>query len=175
MTDAADLVLLDGEIHTLTDPDETYEAMAVRDGRIVRLGESYDVQFLVGTDTETIDLAGDVVLPGFIDAHTHLDMVGRSLVHADLSGASGPDDCVDRLRARGDELASISDAGNGNEDDTDEWILGYGYDESTWDDSRYLTREDLDAVSTDQPVAAFREDMHVASLNSVALAKHRDA
>ncbi|WP_363464279.1 amidohydrolase [Halogeometricum borinquense] len=175
MTDAADLVLLDGEIHTLTDPDETYEAMAVRDGRIVRLGESYDVQFLVGTDTETIDLAGDVVLPGFIDAHTHLDMVGRSLVHADLSGASGPDDCVDRLRARGDELASISDAGNGDEDDTDEWILGYGYDESTWDDSRYLTRDDLDAVSTDRPVAAFREDMHVASLNSVALAKHRDA
>ena len=163
MTDAADLVLLDGEVHTLCDPDETHEAIAVRDGRIVRLGKSYDVQFLVGTETETVDLGGDVVLPGFVDAHTHLDMVGRSLVHADLAGAAGPDDCVNRLRERAAELGG---------DDADEWVLGYGYDESAWAESRYLTREDLDAVSTDRPVAAFREDMHVASLNSVALDRH---
>ncbi|ELZ33538.1 tim-barrel fold metal-dependent hydrolase [Halogeometricum pallidum JCM 14848] len=163
MTDAADLVLLDGEIHTLCDPDETHEAMAVRDGRIVRLGSTYDVEFLVGTKTETFDLAGDVVLPGFVDAHTHLDMVGRSLVHADLSDASGPDDCVDRLRERLDELESDGDEG---------WVLGFGYDESGWIESRYLTCEDLDSVSTDRPVAAFREDMHVVSVNSVALDRH---
>ncbi|SFR54364.1 amidohydrolase [Halogeometricum limi] len=167
MTDAADLVLLDGEIHTLADPDETYEAMAVRDGRIVRLGQTYDVEFLAGTDTETRHLDGDVVLPGFVDAHTHLDMVGRTLVHADLSGASGPDDCADRLAARADELARDGES-------EAEWILGFGYDESTWSESRYLSREDLDAVSTDRPVAAFREDMHVVSVNSVALDRHVD-
>jgi hypothetical protein len=176
MTDAADLVLLDGEVHTLCDPDETHEALAVRDGRIVRLGKSYDVQFLVGTETETVDLGGDVVLPGFVDAHTHLDMVGRSLVHADLSDAAGPDDCVDRLRERATELDAAGGDGGGEHagdgDGGDEWVLGYGYDESAWADSRYLTREDLDAVSTDRPVAAFREDMHVASLNSVALDRH---
>jgi predicted amidohydrolase YtcJ len=156
MTDAADLVLLDAEVHTLGDPDETHEAVAVRDGRVVRLGSSLDVGFLVGTETETMRLDGRVVLPGFVDAHTHLPMVGRSLVHADLSGASGPDECVDRLGARAVET-------------DDEWILGFGYDESGWDESRYLARDDLDAVSADRPVAALREDMHVASLNGVAL------
>ena len=167
MTDAADLVLLDGEIHTLCDPDETHEAMAVRDGRIVRLGTTYDVAFLVGAETETLDLGGDVVLPGFVDAHTHLDMVGRSLVHADLSGASGPEECVERLRGRLDELESES--GGETEDD---WVLGFGYDESGWTESRYLTREDLDRVATDRPVATFREDMHVVSLNAVALDRY---
>ncbi|RDI72477.1 amidohydrolase [Halopelagius longus] len=159
MTDAADLVLLDGEVHTLSDADETHEAAAVRDGRIVRLGSSYDISFLVGTETETVELGGRVVLPGFVDAHTHLPMVGRALVHADLSGASGPEECVERLRARAAET-------------DDEWILGFGYDESTWDDDRYLTRDDLDAVSADRPVAAFREDMHVASVNGVVLDRH---
>jgi hypothetical protein len=160
MTEAADLVLLDGEVHTLTDPDETHEAVAVRDGRIVSLGKSYDVQFLAGTETETVDLDGRVVLPGFVDAHTHMLMVGRSLVHADLSEASTPGDAVAALRDRAGET-------------DDEWVLGFAYDESTWDDPRYLTRSDLDAVSEDRPVVAFREDMHVASLNSVALDRYR--
>lgn len=159
MTDAADLVLLDGAVHTLANPDETHEAVAVRDGRIVRLGSSYDVSFLVGTETETRELDGRVVLPGFVDAHTHLPMVGRSLVHADLSGASGPDECVERLAERAEET-------------DDGWVLGFGYDESTWDDARYLTRAELDAVSDDRPVAAFREDMHVASVNGVVLDRH---
>ena len=161
MTQAADLLLTNAEVHTLTDPDETHEAVAVRDGRIVRVGPEYELHFLEGVDTDVVDLDGLVLLPGFVDAHTHLTATGRYLVHADLSGASGPDEAVDRLRARADETAESSES--------DEWVLGFGYDESTWDESRYLTRDDLDAVSDTRPVAAFREDMHVASLNSVAL------
>ncbi|QHS17643.1 amidohydrolase [haloarchaeon 3A1-DGR] len=176
MTDAADLVLLDGEIHTLTDPDETHEALAVRDGEIVRLGSSYDVEFLVGTGTTVIDLDGRVLLPGFIDAHTHVTTAGRKLVHADLSAATGPADAVDRLQARADELDEVEDPDEAEEDvdateDTagDSWVIGYGYDESTWSEDRYLTREDLDGVETDRPVVAFREDMHVASVDSAVL------
>ncbi|MFC7007996.1 amidohydrolase [Halalkalicoccus salilacus] len=166
MTQAADLILTNAEIHTLAEPDETYEALAVRDGRIVRAESAYEVDFLNGVGTEVIDCEGRVVLPGFVDAHTHLPMLGRYLVHADLSGADGPDDCVERLReAAGGE-------GGGGEDG---WILGFGYDESAWDDSRYLTRADLDRVSDARPVAAFREDMHVASVNGVALSRHREA
>jgi predicted amidohydrolase YtcJ len=161
MTQAADTVFVDGEVHTLTDPDETHEAVAVRDGRIVRLGDSYDVEFLVGTETEVVDLDGRTLLPGFIDAHTHLTMVGSYLVHADLSGAADADEAISRLHDRADETASDADA--------DDWVLGYGYDESTWPGGDYLDREDLDAVSDSRPVVAFREDMHVASVNSVVL------
>jgi hypothetical protein len=157
MTAPADLVLTNGEVHTLADPDETYEAVAVRDGRIVRLTSTDEVDFLVGVETEVVDLGGRVCLPGFTDAHTHMTALGRSLVHADLSTADSPADAVELLRDRAGEVGD------------DEWVLGFGYDESTWDESRYLTRNDLDAVTGAQPVAAVREDMHVASLNSVAL------
>lgn len=164
MTTAADLVLLDGEIHTLagsgTDSQPTHEALAVRDGRIVRLGSSYDVEFLAGVDTEVVDLEGRVVLPGFIDAHTHVTTMGRYLVHADLSDAESHAEAIAALERRAAEL-----------DDPDAWVLGYGYDESRWSDDRYLDREDLDAVSTERHVAAFREDMHVGSVNSRVLSE----
>ncbi|WP_332899962.1 amidohydrolase [Haladaptatus sp. CMSO5] len=160
MTEAADHILINAEVHTLTDPDETADGVAIRDGRIIRVDRAYELDFLAGAETEVIDLDGGVLLPGFIDAHTHLNMVGRRLVHADLAGANSPADCISLL------AESARESG---------WILGYGYDESEWSESRYLTREDLDAVSTERPVAAFREDLHVASLNSVAVDQFLDA
>jgi hypothetical protein len=165
MTEAADRIFIDGEIHTLTDPDETYEAVAVRDGETVRLGTTYDVTFLAGTETEVVDLDGRVLLPGFIDAHTHMTTLGRYLVHADLSGAADQDEAVSLLRERAEETDDPAEP---------EWVLGYGYDESTWPEDRYLDREDLDAVSEERPVVAFREDMHVASVNSVVLDRYED-
>lgn len=165
MTEAADTVFIDGEIHTLTTPDETYEAVAVRDGEIVRLGSTYDVEFLAGTETDVIDLEGRVLLPGFIDAHTHLTTVGKYLVHADLSTADDLDSAVAALRERAAETDSPADSA---------WVRGYGYDESRWPEDRYLDREDLDAVSEQRPVVAFREDMHVASVNSVVLDRYED-
>ncbi|WP_277553327.1 amidohydrolase [Halobaculum limi] len=162
MTDPADLVVTNAEVHTLADPDETYEAFAVRDGRIVRLGTTYDVEFLAGAETETFDAEGRVVLPGFIDAHTHLLNSGRYLVHADLSVADSPEEAVELLRARAAEV------------EEGEWVLGFGYDESTWAESRYLTAEDLASVSESAPVVAFREDMHVASVNDAVFDRLRE-
>ena len=179
MTAPADLVLTNAEVHTLGNSDvaanaanrkragrhadEVYEAVAIRDGEIVRVDSAYEVAFLAGVGTDVIDLDGRVLLPGFIDAHTHMTTLGRRLVHADLDEAENPADCVALLR----ESAH----------DDREWILGFGFDESTWVDEhrRYLTREDLDQVSTDRPVVAIREDGHTAAVNSVALDRHLDA
>ncbi|PSQ06149.1 amidohydrolase [Halobacteriales archaeon QS_6_71_20] len=170
MTDPADLVVTNAEVHTLADPDETHEAFAVRDGEVVRLGSTYDVEFLAGVDTETLDAEGRVALPGFIDAHTHLLNSGRSLVHADLSAADSPAEAVALLRERAEAVAAGSD---GSGEGADEWVLGFGYDESTWAESRYLTREDLHEVSETAPVVAFREDMHVAGVNDPVLDRLR--
>ncbi|MEA5387844.1 amidohydrolase [Haloarculaceae archaeon H-GB11] len=158
MTDAADLVLLDGTVHVLDDAGTTAEGVAIRDGEIVRVDKSDEVRHLVGVETEVVDLDGRHVLPGFVDAHTHMLDAGRQLRNADLSACDSPEACLDQLRAGRDERA--------------EWILGFGYDESRWGGS-YLTRDDLDDVSTERPVAAVREDMHVVSLNSVALERYR--
>ena len=155
MTQAADLVLLDGEVHTLAEPDETHEAIAIRDGRIVRVGRTSEIEHLEGVETEAIHCEGRVVLPGFVDAHTHMESLGQYLVHADLSSAESLEDAIGMLE---------------DQAETDrEWILGFGYDESEWPETRYPTREDLDDVSDDRPVVAMRVDMHTASLNSEAL------
>jgi len=159
MTAAADLLVTNAEVHTLADPDETHGAVAVRDGRIVAVGSGYELDFLNGVETAVLDLDGRTVLPGFVDAHTHLPTItGRSLVHADLAGAADRAEALDRIRERAGEI------GGG------EWVLGFGYDESTWPagERDYLRMNELDGVSRDRPVVAFREDMHVASLNGAA-------
>ncbi|WP_136717232.1 amidohydrolase [Halorientalis salina] len=161
MTAAADRIFTDARVHTLTDADESAKAVAVRDGEIVRVGSAYEVAFLEGVDTDVIELDGRVLVPGFVDAHTHLALLGHYRVDADLSTAGSPGDCRDELR--------------GAADAREEWILGFGYDESGWDDAGYLTREDLDAVSERRPVAAFREDLHLVSLNSEAFERVRES
>jgi predicted amidohydrolase YtcJ len=176
MTAPADRILTNVEVHTLVpEGDTVHEAVAVRDGRVVRVGSAYEVAFLRGVETTVHDCEGAVVLPGFVDAHTHLDMVGRYLVHAALGDVAGPDEAVDRLRESGRSATTRSgEAAEAHPPTEGEWIVGFGYDESTWDDPRYLTREDLDRVSEDRPVAAFREDVHTVSLNGVALDRLAD-
>ncbi|ELZ15155.1 amidohydrolase [Haloterrigena salina JCM 13891] len=164
MTDAADRLLVNAAVHTLEEPDLVHEAVAVRDGEIVRLGDTYEVSFLEGVETDVIDCEGRTVLPGFIDAHTHMEQLGQHLVHADLSAATSLEDCLETLSAHAD-----------TEPDR-EWVLGFGYDESAWDGSwtRPLTSAELDRVSGDRPVVAMRVDLHTASLNSVALERLAD-
>jgi predicted amidohydrolase YtcJ len=171
MTTAADLLLTNGRIHPLTDghdprDDEPVEAVAVRDGRIIRLDSAYEVEFLAGVEAEVIDLEGRTLLPGFVDAHTHMEVIGQYEREADLTGADSPEACLDRLR-------SLPEGRENDGGHDEEWLLGFGYDESTWDGD-YLTRDQLDEVSTDRPVVAYREDMHVASVNSVVLDRLRD-
>jgi|GEM_PF-5092294 len=69
MTAAADLVLRGGDIHV---GGETYGALAVRDGRVVRRSNEYEGQFLTGVETEVVDLDGRTVLPGFVDPRAEL-------------------------------------------------------------------------------------------------------
>ncbi|WP_435197113.1 amidohydrolase [Natronomonas sp. EA1] len=155
MTAPADRIFTNAEVHTLGERDKVHEAVAVRDGEIVRVDSAYEIEFLNGVETEVVDCEGGVLLPGFIDAHTHMETTGRYLVHADLSADS-----------RGAALSTLADHADATDD---EWILGYGYDETQWNDDRFLFREDLDAVTRERPVVAFREDMHTASVNSVVL------
>ena len=160
MVPPADLVLRNGRVHALStddprassaEPDAT--ALAIRDGDIVAVGSPGAMP----PSDQVIDLEDRVVLPGFIDAHTHLEHAGLSLVHADLSTATSRADALDTLATHAS-----------NDADT-EWIVGVGYDESTWPGGEQPTRRDLDGISTDRPVGVLRVDMHTAVLNSVAL------
>ncbi|WP_114576434.1 amidohydrolase [Saliphagus sp. LR7] len=148
------LALSGGTVYTLAgSPTEepTADGIVFRDGRVADLAG--------GTAERTIDLEGRTVLPGFVDAHAHLPWVGIALHETDLSAA---DDREEALAALAENAADTA-AGD--------WVLGFGYDESTWpagqDDP--LTRGELDGVSETHPIAAKRVDGHAVSLNATGL------
>lgn len=155
-------VFVNGVVLTLDENNRIFEAVSVRGDRIEQLGNSETILGLVDDDTEVIDLRGRTLMPGFVDAHGHFPASGQVIFSADLN--SPPigdivtiDDALERLRQKAQERP-------------DGWIMGWGYDDTMIAEGRHLTREDLDTVSADRPVAVMHISGHLASVNSAALA-----
>ncbi len=99
-----DLVLVNGKVWT-GDPARPWaEAVAVRDGKIVMVGTAAEARKLSPSGTKLIDLGGSLVLPGFIDSHTHFLAGGFSLKSIQLRDAKGREDFVSRIAAKAREL-----------------------------------------------------------------------
>ena len=133
------------------------EAIAVRGDRIQAVGKNVDIQKLKGPQTQVIDLGGHFVMPGFNDAHLHLADAGFQKLNVDLTGVKTLDEFRERV------LAKVEKAKPG------EWILGGGWDETTWPVKALPSRWDLDEVSAGHPVFLDRVDGHLAVANTRAL------
>ncbi len=135
------------------------DAVLCEGDRIVAVGRTERLHNGRGEGAWTVDLHGRIVLPGFIDAHIHLLHTGLVACgwRVDLSGRSR-EDAVAAL------AATAAERGDGA------WVIGGGWDESVWDDRRYLTRQELDRISSRSPIAAIRMDGHLLTANSAALA-----
>lgn len=157
MAGDADLLLVGGTIRTSETKSPRARALAVRAGRIVGVGTEAQASRWAGPRTRRIDLRGRVVVPGFVDAHAHMADAAGEIGWTDLWGSRDLGTAVARLRA----AAASRPPGT--------WVVGKDWDEQAWPERRYLTRGDLDRVSTDHPVAALRRDRHMVSLNSRAL------
>lgn len=152
----ADTVLVDGEVLTVDDEFSTAEAVAVRDGRILAVGSTPEIQELAGPETEEIDLDGRTAIPGLIDSHCHLRQVGMDLERVTFHDA----------RSIADVLDAVANAAA--ETPENEWVqASWGWHESQLDEDRLPTREELDEVAPDNPVFIPRGG-HVAVLNSAA-------
>jgi predicted amidohydrolase YtcJ len=133
------------------------EAIAVRGDRIQAVGKNVDIQKLKGPQTQVIDVGGHFVMPGFNDAHLHLADAGFQKLNVDLTGVKTLDEFRERV------LAKVEKAKAG------EWILGGGWDETTWPVKALPSRWDLDEVSAGHPVFLDRVDGHLAVANTRAL------
>lgn len=152
----ADLVVHGARIYTVDDERPQAEAMAVRDGRILMVGSDADV---LGAypDAARLDVQGQTVLPGLIDAHAHLMGLGETLMQVDLVGAASKADVLERLRAFAATLPEEA------------WLTGRGWDQNDWPEQRFPTRADLDAAFPERPVWLVRVDGHAAWANTAAL------
>jgi hypothetical protein len=162
----ADKIWSGGPILTMNDDAMRAEAVAEKDGVIIAVGEAAEVMAHKGPETEMIDLAGQTLIPGFVDAHGHVFMVGIQALSANLPSA--PDGTVNDIpalqevmRAYSTEYAErVRNAG---------FLLGFEYDDAQLAELRHPTRDDLDAISTEMPIYILHQSGHLGVANSRAL------
>jgi predicted amidohydrolase YtcJ len=147
-----DLLILADRIHTCS-ATGTVEALLVRHGRVVAAGPAADVRSCVRDHASTLDLRGTTLTPGLTDAHVHLTEWAFARREVDLSRAESPEHAA----------ALVAEAAPA---DTD-WIRGRGWNPHRW--AHAPTRQTLDALVPDRPVALQSHDMHSLWVNSAAL------
>jgi predicted amidohydrolase YtcJ len=156
---AADIVITNGMVWTgLTTGAARQGAVAIQHGRILAVGDSAEIAQYVGSTTTRIDAGGGLVMPGFVDGHTHFINGGFQLVSLDLRNAASPEDFVHRIA----EFAKRLQPG--------EWITGGDWDHTLWPGQPLPRREWIDSVTPHNPVFINRLDGHEALANSAALA-----
>lgn len=146
-------VLRNGRVHTAADPEAT--ALAITDGTISWVGGEHAVD-TAGRPDRVVDLAGALVVPGFVDAHVHTLDAGLALTGLDLSAAPSLAECLRAVR----EYAAAHPDG---------LIWGHGWEDTRWPEGRPPTRAELDAAVGGRPAYLSRIDVHSAQL-STALA-----
>lgn len=96
----ADTVLLNGKVVTVDAAGSVHQALAIRDSRIVAVGDTETVRRLAGPATRTIDLGGRTVIPGLIDSHLHATRAALSFrTEVNWIGARSLTEALGRLRA----------------------------------------------------------------------------
>ena len=153
----ADIVFVNGNVHTVNDAQPQAEAIAIKGERIVFVGSNADANKYSGATTRTIDLKGKTVVPGFTDSHYHIFGVGHQAAQPSF----------DETTSRGAVLARVK--AEAEEGGPGKWITGRGWIETFWKPADFLNRKELDKVAPANPVFLERIDGHGAVANSKAL------
>jgi hypothetical protein len=151
----ADVLLLNGRIHTLDPKRPRASALAIVGDRLAVVGSDAEARALRGRGTRIVDLKRRTVVPGLIDAHAHLLSFGQTLETVDLRGTESADEVVRRVRRAAREPG--------------EWILGRGWDQNDWARAEFPHRRLLDAALPGRPVVLTRIDGHATWVSSEAL------
>lgn len=146
---------INGKIFTGIDHDSFVSAMTIENGQVTWIGKSDDI-----TDPDPIDLHGKTVLPGLIDVHTHPKYIADA-----LHGVACTPPNVNSITEMQAALQKSPTFGKG----PDAWIEGWGFDETKLAEHRTPTVDDLDEISTTQPIFVYRSDCHSSIGNSRAL------
>ena len=150
-----DIALRGGRIWTANRKAPVTDAIGIVGERIVALGAA-EVASLVGPGTQVINLDGAFVTPGLIDCHVHFTKASLMIGQPSLRSASSKDEFIRRIARAAEEMPE------GN------WLTGGNWDNDSWG-GELPTREWIDAVTPNTPVAVLRYDLHMMLLNSLAL------
>ncbi|HUS00034.1 MAG TPA: amidohydrolase family protein, partial [Pyrinomonadaceae bacterium] len=150
----ADLVVINGTIHTMKTRGSVAQAFAVSGNRITATGTNKLIKTFIGPSTKVIDAAGRLVLPGFNDSHVHFMAIGNTFSSIDLRDVKSAAEMTARIA----RYARFLPKGR--------WILGGHFDAKDWDPP---DRKSLDAATPDNPVLLYRAGAQEAVANTLAL------
>jgi predicted amidohydrolase YtcJ len=151
----ADLVITGARIYTLNPRAPVVSAIAVRDGKVLAIGEKIE-QYL-GASTRRIDGKGSTIIPGLIDSHVHMRALGYSLEILDLRAARSAEEIAGMVH----QAARRARPGD--------WIRGRSWDQTTFPSRQFPNADLLSQAAPDNPVYLTRVDGHAAWVNRKAL------
>jgi predicted amidohydrolase YtcJ len=159
----ADQIYFNGNVYTVDDSNPKSEAVAVKDGLILAVGTTEEIQAYAGKETEVIDLQGKTLTPGFIESHAHLMGIGYNKLDIDLMYVQTYDELIEKVA----EAASKAEPG--------EWITGRGWHQDKWlkmpenTVKGFQTHEQLSAVTPNNPVYLAHASGHASFVNQKAM------
>lgn len=152
------VIVANGNILTMNPNQPTASAMALKEGRILKVGDLVAVKKAAGKSYEYIDLEGKTVVPGFIESHEHLVQYGATLTFLDITPFACPTlkEALHKLKQQG-----VPDEDGG--------IYAWAADPTLYKEKRGPSRQELDELFPDMPVFVFHMSGHGAYVNSKAL------
>ncbi|CUT05232.1 amidohydrolase [Candidatus Kryptobacter tengchongensis] len=151
----ADLIFINGKIWTVDKTKPVAQAVAVLGDKIIAVGSNSEIKKLAGKNTQIVDLKGKLMLPGFIDDHTHFVSGGFQLMSVDLRDAKTPEEFALRIREYAEKKPG-------------KWITGGDWDHELWG-GELPRKEWIDQYTQNTPVFVTRYDGHMGLANSLAL------
>ena len=153
----ANLVLVDCNVLTMNPTQPNAEAIALKEDKIVKVGTKEEIGRLIGKNTKVIELKGATVVPGLIDTHIHIADYGRFLTWLDLTSAKSIKEMQKIIKKRAHEMSQ------------GKWILGKGWDQTSFTEKQIPSIQDLDEAAPDNPVILYHQSGCLCIVNSKAL------
>lgn len=150
-----DTLVINANIYTVNSNFDKAEAIAIKDGKIVDVGTAAEMQEKYAA-TYVNDAKGKTIVPGFIDAHCHFFGLGLQQQKVNLEGTTSFEEVVQRIVDFQKEK-NVS------------YITGRGWDQNDWDVKEFPTKEKLDELFPNTPVAITRIDGHALLANQAAI------
>tara|TARA_R110001583_G_scaffold145096_1_gene297071 strand:- start:4866 stop:6482 length:1617 start_codon:yes stop_codon:yes gene_type:complete len=153
--ETVDTIVINGNIYTVNSNFERAQAFAIKNGKILDVGSNLEIQAKY-SPTYINDAKGKTILPGFIDAHCHFLGLGLQQQKVDLTGTKSFDEVVERIV-------------NFQKEKHTNFITGRGWDQNDWELKEFPTKEKLDALFPNTPIAVRRIDGHAILANQAAI------
>jgi hypothetical protein len=159
----ADTIIINGVITTMNDAQPEAEALAIKDGIIIKIGTNLEIETLKNEQTKVIDAKNQFVISGFIDGHAHFSSLGESLMNLNLMQTNNWAEIIEGVKV---EVLKV---------DKNIWIQGRGWHQEKWNEPTenavegYPSHETLSTISPDNPVVLSHASGHAVFANAKAM------